>query len=174
MRRVAFSITIMCALFGWCGAAQALETGGCTVVVDHAKVAVPDTIEKLVGGKLRFFKSVQVAGKKNEIFLVRGVPTESVDMRTDGPYLKIKLRQAAAKKGKLFDSSTEWNIKSANNGVLIVDDPSIEFIELHKNEFKVSTFVWDFAIALDNTIQVQCLDGSVIERQPLGGLALRK
>jgi hypothetical protein len=135
---------------------------------------VPDRIKELVGGKLQFFKNVTIPANFNGVYIVRGTPTEVVDLKTRGPYLVIKLSEKVRTTGASFGSKTEWTIKSANQGILIVDDPNIEFIELRKDTFADSTSVWDFMIALDNTIQVRCPDGSIIEKQPLGSLALRR
>jgi hypothetical protein len=135
---------------------------------------VPDRIKELVGGKLQFFKNVTIPANFDGVYIVRGTPTEVVDFRTRGPYLLIKLSARGRTNGASFGSHTEWTIKSANQGILLVDDPNIEFIELRKDTFADSTFVWDFMLALDNTIQVRCPDGSIIEKQPLGSLALRR
>lgn len=134
---------------------------------------VPSTIDQLAGGKLQLFKRVDVRCNTKELYMVRGEVSDNLDLKTYGPYLRIKLNPAYADKNLMFDVQTEWKIRAVNRGIMLVDDPRIEFIELRKNSLEVSSFVWDLSIALDNAVQIKCADGSIIEKQPLGGLALR-
>lgn len=141
--------------------------------VQPVRGPVPDTITQLVGGSFRFFKTISAPANTREIFIARGEMSAPPDFHTRGPWVRIKLTEFGTKNGITLNGLTKLNIISVNQGIMLVDDPAIEFIELRRDNFSDSTFVWDLALALDSTVQITCPDGSVIEKEPLGGLALR-
>jgi len=120
----------------------------------------PNLLSELINYKLQFFKPVHISSGSNVVFIANGEEYGTIPEPDKGvPFLKIKLVEAAESKDKIIDRDTCWTIKSVHNNLCLVNDPSIEYIELYRNKNQVATAPWFIMIATGNTIQLQKPDG---------------
>ena len=121
----------------------------------------PNCLEDMVGYRLQIFKNIHIPSGNSAVYIAFGEQYLAIpeSARKGMPFLKIQLAQPVNSQNKLIDNKTIWTIKRAHNNLCIVDDPSIDYIELHINLQQDSTQPWFFILAAGNAIDVQHPNG---------------